>query len=73
MRPDSCILLDRTKMSQNTSNSSGKYRQGSTEAHWCHGLEWSENILCGGRQIIYVAAATYLSGGRHLNYVAAAR
>ena len=39
-----------------------------TEAGWCHGLEWSENILCGGRQIIIWRPPHKLSGGRHIKY-----
>ena len=30
-----------------------------TEDRSCHEVEWSENILCGGRHLIQVAAARY--------------
>ena len=34
-----------------------------TEDRSCHGTEWSENSLCSGRHLIYVAAARDANGG----------
>ena len=39
---------------------------GRTEDRSCHGTEWSENILSGGRHLI-IWPPDNLSGGRHLN------
>ena len=32
----------------------------STEDPWCHEIEWSDIILCGGGQVIYVEATRWI-------------